>query len=105
MTIRHAQLSPDHLKAAMHTTLSGEIDRRTRFRIGVVHKLSWATVCYFSFGFLAWSLFLLIPYDELLVLHKIYPKRTVEERWQLLGLFLVIGGVGTQLLAALIELR
>ena len=75
----------------------------------IMHKPSSRPVGYFSFAFWGWSLQVLWPFEKIVAFPQFpwFPsvKRDVETRWRWLGFFLVLGGVGAQLVAAVIDLR
>ena len=75
----------------------------------IMHKPSPWAVGLFSFLFWGWSLLVLEPFEKIVAFPRFpwFPlvKRDVETRWRWLGFFLVLGGVGAQLVAAVMDLR
>jgi len=75
----------------------------------IMHKPSSLAVGLFSFAFWGWSLQVLWPFEKIVAFPQFpwFPsvKRDVETRWRWLGFFLVLGGVGAQLVAAVMDLR
>jgi hypothetical protein len=72
----------------------------------IMRKPSSSTVTLFSISFWGYSVLAGFPFDEIVVFPKLpFVKRDVETRWRWLGFFLVLGGVGTQLIAAIMDLR
>jgi hypothetical protein len=60
----------------------------------------------FSFAFWGISLLVLLPFEKIVAFPQFpFVKRDVETRWRWLGFFLVLGGVGAQLVAAVMDLR
>src|ERR1700687_2793505 len=71
----------------------------------IMRKPSASTVTLFSMSFWGYSLLAGYPFEEMVVFPKLpFVKRDVETRWRWLGLFLVLGGVATQLIAAVMDL-
>jgi hypothetical protein len=67
---------------------------------------SSATVGTFSLAFLGYSMIPVSLFNEIVVFPQLQLiKRDVETRWRWLGFFLVLSGVGVQLIAAVIDLR
>ncbi|WP_169746925.1 hypothetical protein [Edaphobacter aggregans] len=70
----------------------------------IMHKPSSLAVGLFSFAFWGYSLLALLPFEKIVAFPQ-FVKRDVETRWRWLGFFLVLGGVGAQLVAAVMDLR
>jgi hypothetical protein len=75
----------------------------------IMHKPSPGAVGIFSFAFWGWSLIVLDPFEKIVAFpgRLWFPLvgRDIETRWRWLGFFLVLAGVGAQLVAAVMDLR
>ena len=73
---------------------------------GIMHKPSSLAVGLFSVSFLAYSMLAGVPFEAMVVFPRLpFVKRDAETRWRWFGFFLVLGGVGAQLVAAVMDLR
>jgi hypothetical protein len=70
-----------------------------------MHKPSSSTVGRFSASFLSYSMIPLLFFNEVIVFPQLrFIQKDVDVRWRWLGFFLVLSGVGLQLIAAVIDL-
>lgn len=75
------------------------------FTAHVVRKPSGGVVCSFSLAFWAYCMAVLLAFEQLVVSPKFpFIKRDIHSRWRWLGLFLVLGGVLSQLTAGVMDL-
>jgi hypothetical protein len=73
---------------------------------GMMHKPSSLAVGLFSGTFMGYSIIAGTAFEAIVVFPRLsFVKRDVETRWRWLGFFLVLGGVGAQLAAAVMDLR
>jgi hypothetical protein len=73
---------------------------------GMMHKPSSLAVGLFSISFLSYSMLAGMPFEAMVVFPRLpFVRRDVETRWRWFGFFLVLGGVGAQLAAAVMDLR
>ncbi len=71
-----------------------------------MHKSSSSIVLLFSLSFLGCSALANSIFLEMVVSPRLpFLGKDIETRWRWLGLFLVLGGVGTQLIAAVLDLN
>jgi hypothetical protein len=76
------------------------------FAATMMRKPSGFSVALFSLAFWGYSLLVVLPLNEIVVFPRLpFVKRDVETRWRWLGFLLVLGGVGAQLVAAVMDLR
>jgi hypothetical protein len=63
-------------------------------------------VALYSLAFWGYSLLVIVPLNEIVVLPKLpFIKKDVETRWRWLGFLLVLGGVSAQLVAGIMDLE
>lgn len=58
----------------------------------------------FSMGFLAYSILPLMLVDETIVYPRSWPHKDISTRFRLFGLYLVLTGIGLQIIAAIADL-
>lgn len=72
----------------------------------LMHRPSSTTVGTFAIAFFSYSLIPTTLFNEIVVFPRLpLIRRDVETRWRWLGFFLVLSGVGVQLLAALLDIK
>jgi hypothetical protein len=69
-----------------------------------LHSSSWA-VPRFAFSFFVYSIIPLSVLNETVVFPRFAAVKGLESRWRWFGLYLLLNGVGLQLIAALLGLR
>lgn len=76
------------------------------FLVVLLHSSSWAAhVSRFAFTFWAYSLLPLSVLDTTVTFPRFAALKALESRWRWFGLYLVLNGVGLQLIAAVLGLR
>jgi hypothetical protein len=70
-----------------------------------VHGPSWSTVSKFAGVFWSYSIIPLLILDAKVAFPRLPAFKTMESRWQWFGLFLLLSGIASQLIAALLGLR
>jgi hypothetical protein len=68
------------------------------------HPASWTSVSKFALGFWGYSIIPLSVLDATVTFPRFAPIKTIDSRWRWFGLFLLLSGVGMQLIAALLSL-